>query len=235
VSRRFLYFGFIGSLVATVIFTMLAVTHGIGHDVFVLGLSLALLFGAGVAFYAIELWPRIFQRETPSLESLLSRYPGPVLLKTPPIKFLVYTAGSAGLGGIIVPMLLDDPPSSIVGQALQWLGAFLCLGGALLLFATAFKGSSLRLSRDGFEIVSWRQTSIRWCDTSEFTTLTVSVTPPATIRRIVFNNAARAKKGEYNSVLFDTYDFATHDELAVLLCAWRAQALKITRSQNDDA
>ncbi|MDR0476729.1 MAG: hypothetical protein LBH14_02145 [Desulfobulbaceae bacterium] len=235
-SRTFLYFGLIVSLVFAAGAIAFGVARGTGHDVGLFSGSIALLSGAGSVFYAINLWPRMFQRETPSLELLLSHYPGPVVLKSVTAKFLVYAVGAVAIGGVLVSILRDDPPPSILEQVLLGLGILLCLVGTILLLVASVKGSSLRLSRDSLEVVALRRpTKVRWHDTSEFTPSTLSAS--AHLEGTVFNNAARKKSrfSDYNSTIFDTYSFTTHKELAALLNAWRARALQDNAcSQNDD-
>ncbi|GGA84554.1 hypothetical protein GCM10011491_10110 [Brucella endophytica] len=189
-----------------------------------------LFFGACAVIFIWQLWPKLLQGETSSIETLLSRYPGPVVIRPAPTKSLAMATGSAIFGSVILWMLLNQPPP-ILTQVLLWPGVVLFLGGAPLLFAMAIGGASLHLSREGFVVTQlWRRKGTRWHDTSEF----VPVVSHTLTKLVAFDDAAVAasriayinkKFISHTSALPDTYGF-THDELAALLNAWRAKALK---------
>jgi len=171
------------------------------------------------------LWPQAIRGEARSAAQLLSRYPGPVIIRPPAMTVLIYAAGSMIAGGVMVWLALEGPLPA-AKQVGLWLGAFLCLGVAPF-FIDAIAGSSLQLSCEGLEISAcWCRHSIRWQDASDFT-------PGGMVGKlVVFNNAAAAKPGLAACLLSAGYNFglSNHgvapEEMAALLNAWRERALR---------
>jgi len=196
--------------------------------------GVTLLSGALAVLMAMELWSRL-RRETRLVETRLLDYPGPVLLKTPAIESLLVAAAFVGMG---VFLLFLGHSLPIVIHVLQGLVGVCFLVVALLaaMATVSAKIRSLRLSRDDFEIVSlWKSKIIRWNDTSEFT---VTILAPEgwtveTRKAVVCNvNSSRTSiittKANTEHYWHFIYGLKTHEELAALLNAWRAQALQDT-------
>lgn len=196
------------------------------------GIPVTLFFGLCAAVAILQIWPGLLQRETHCAEALLAQYPGPVQLKAAALKRWVFSLLSAVFGGVLLWMLLHEPPP-LLKQLILWPGALLSLCAAATLLVRAAKDDTyLRLSRDGFETRLARNSkTIRWQDTSEFAVVSISRNVP---KLIVFDDAAVDRAGAAglnrrfvgrNSSLAETYGL-THEALAELLNAWRARALE---------
>ncbi|WP_447922178.1 hypothetical protein [Achromobacter aegrifaciens] len=196
------------------------------------GIPVTLFFGMCAAVGILQIWPALLQRDSRSAATLLARYPGPFELKATKSKLLVFSVLSALFGGVILWMLLHEPLPPLK-QLILWPGAMFFLFGAVMLLVRAAKNdTALRLGRDGFETRQvWKNKTVRWQDTSEFTVVSVS---RAATKLIVFDDAAVDGKGTAglnrhiigrNSSLGETYGLS-HEALAELLNAWRVRALE---------
>ncbi|CAB3696604.1 MULTISPECIES: hypothetical protein [Achromobacter] len=196
------------------------------------GIPVTLFFGVCAATAVLQIWPQLLQRDSRSAATLLARYPGPLELKAAKGKLLAFSLLSAGFGGVILWMLLQEslPP---LKQLILWPGAaFFLLGAVMLLVRAAKDDIGLRLGRDGFQARQvWNGRTIRWQDTSEFNVIRASRAVP---KLIVFDDAAVERSGTAglnkhfvgrNSSLGETYGL-THEALADLLNAWRKRALE---------
>lgn len=223
-SRPFLYVLLIVSLVFVALGIAMVVS---GASV---GWSALLFFAVCAAVFVWQLWPGMLERKSPSVEALLARYPGSLELKTAPTKLVFFALFSAALGGVMLWMLLHES-LGIAMQIALWPGVALFLGGVPFLLFMLIKGASLRLDREGFEIVqAWRRSRTHWRDASPFELAVVSGTLQ---RMVVFDDAAQAssKLAAMNrsltgrtSALPDTYGLSL-EALSELMNAWQARAL----------
>ncbi|CAB5510986.1 hypothetical protein LMG26857_00268 [Achromobacter anxifer] len=196
------------------------------------GIPVTLFFAICAVTAVLQIWPELLQRDKRSASTLLARYPGPLELKAPKGKLLVFSLLSAIFGGVILWMLLHEslPP---LKQLLLWPGSvFFLLGSVALLLRAVKDDTRLLLSRDGFETRQvWNKRKIRWQDTSEFTLASISSSVP---KVIAFDDDAVDRAGKAglnrhfvgrNSSLGETYGLS-HEALAELLNAWRRRALE---------
>lgn len=190
------------------------------------------LFCAAMAVH--ELWPHIIERHKPeNPDTLLERYPGPVVLRVPQLKQIFFLVGGLVFGGCLAYVALYGD-LGIVENAFLWLGVGLIAAASPLMLLAILRGATLRLDAQGLQIFqSLKRSNHRWTDLSEFSVADAGALSPSQHLMVVFDEAS-TKDGAvaaFNRSLLgksgglpDSYGMEPLD-LAWLLNEWRARAL----------
>lgn len=188
----------------------------------------AIAFGTVMAATAVhDLWPWLIEGRPTSPDLVLRRFPGPVTLRTPQRKLVFFLVSTILFGGCLGAMALYSDMSAI-GIAIMWIGAVGCAAGVPMFLLLLFRGSTLRLDADGFQIVhAVRRRFHNWTDTSEFSVADVGmpmvVFDEATLAGGMLAEFSRSQIGRIGG-LPDTYGMDAWS-LASLLNEWRERAL----------
>jgi hypothetical protein len=187
-----------------------------------------LFFGMCTVVFAAELWPGLFLQRAAPVESLLQRFPGPLVLTVDRLKFVGLAVGAAIFGGVSYWILRHEPLGWVAATFL-WLGVIGCAAAIPLMIVLVFQGSSLRLDADGLDVrQGWRRHRSRWAETSAFDVARL----PAGTLMVVYDDATSRNHtlGAINARILgrsgglpDTYGMS-HEELAWLLNRWRERA-----------
>ena len=174
-----------------------------------------------------ELWPHLIEGRSTSPDTVLQRYPGPVILRTPRRKLIFFLISMIVFGGCLLWMALYSDMGAIETFFL-WLGAIGCAAAVPVFLLLIVRGSTLRLDADGMQIFhGLRRSHHRWRDLSEF-----SVADPG-MPMVVFDavGITDGAVGAFNRSVMggggglpDTYGMNAW-RLAWLLNEWRARAL----------
>lgn len=190
------------------------------------------LFCAAMAVH--ELWPHIIERHKPQApDTVLARYPGPVVLRVPRFKQIFFLVSGIVFGGCLAYVALYGDLGA-VENAFLWLGVILVAAASPIMLLAILRGATLRLDVDGLQIFQGlKRTRIAWRDMSEFSVADVGVLSPAQNLMVVFDEAG-TKNGTvaaFNRSLLgrsgglpDSYGMEPW-HLAWLLNEWRARAL----------
>ncbi|MEF2074849.1 hypothetical protein [Consotaella aegiceratis] len=192
----------------------------------------ATAFFAGCAAIAVwQLRPGLLETETRTVETLLARYPGPLVLRASVKKLLFVAAVSSVFGGVMLWMVLHEAPPMAI-QIMLWPGVVLFLGGAPILILLAIQGSTLHLDATGL-MTRQMGRSRRW-NWHALSGFTVAAVKGSVQRLVVFDDANlgttrfaalnRRLTGR-NASLPDSYGLDP-DALAALLAAWCARAVR---------
>jgi hypothetical protein len=188
----------------------------------------AIAFGLVMAAMAVhELWPQLIEGRHTSPDTVLQRFPGPVTLRTPWRKLVFFLVCFILFGGSLGWMALYADMSTL-GIAFMWLGAIGCAAAVPVFLLMLFRGSTLRLEAEGFQMFQGLRRSFhRWSDTSEFSVVDVGmpmvVFDEATLTGGMLAEINRGLVGRIGG-LPDTYGMDAWT-LAALLNEWRARAL----------
>lgn len=191
----------------------------------------ALFFGACTAMAVTSLWPQLLLDRHLSRDDLMSRFPGPVVLRASPRRHLVLMLSSAGFAAALAWILFYDEGWSLSARILLWPGLILFGGGSLLMLAMLIRRPSLTLSIEGLLLDNlWRRGLMRWNDVGTFA---VWSDPVAGMPLVVFDDHTgqgpaigrfdRTLTGR-NASLPDGFGLLPED-LAVLLGQWQERAL----------
>jgi len=158
-----------------------------------------------------------------SVDSIMSRFPGPLLLYPSRKKWLLLLLLSAMFTAAGVDMVLRNAPSGWL--VLIFFGAGLVMSATMLLPGAG----GLVLDGDGFQVTSlFRRHRSRWQDVTRFEPISV---PYARQRMVGFDDTTAGRTitaintalTGHNAALPDTYGFSV-DELAELMRRWRERA-----------
>lgn len=194
------------------------------------GWPAVLFFGLCGATFIGQLWPDILRREGPGADDLLAKFPGPVDLRTDRRKTALLLLASLVFGGVILWMLVKEPPGLWRGIFL-WSGLVLCGLSVPMLALLLVRGGGLRLTAQALELRHLRGVRVMpWRNLGGFE---VGRIPPSFTPVVRYDDASKAA-GPFaginsalmgrNSGLPDSYGMS-HDDLARLLNGWRLKAL----------
>jgi hypothetical protein len=172
-----------------------------------------------------------------TIGEILSRFPGPLVLRPSRAKWFGILLGCAGFVVVSCWMIVSGSAygwRGPVNTAFGWGGlVFFSIGLVIAVVAMLPDASALKLDQEGFEITNlFRRQSFRWQDATGFAVAKISAS--ARVEMVVFDDA-NAKEGKitrfnianlgHNSGLADTYGFPP-EALASLMAQWRERAVQ---------
>jgi hypothetical protein len=162
-----------------------------------------------------------------TVEKLLARFPGPVVL------YPSRSRGQLMLAGFIAFFCIGLFDAAVLHAAVGWLG--ISMGGLGIVVTAAYMlpgANALKLDHDGFEVTEWfRRGKIPWQDATDFT-----IRPVTTTLTIVIFNYTKRKRSRVQSFMDravtqgrnasfgDNYGLRA-SQLALLMIKWRERVL----------
>lgn len=200
------------------------------------GWMVFLFFGLCAAVGVGKLWPDLFIRRSAPPDTLLQRFPGPLVLRVDRSKFLYLLVALAIFGGGALWVLRHEPLEWF-GTIVLWFCVIACAAGIPFMIVLMLQGSTLRLDSEGLHVRhAWRSSRTPWADAGVFEVAILRI--PASsedVPLVVFDDAASRNStlGAMNArmigrsgALPDTYGLS-HEELAWLLNQWRERAIAV--------
>jgi hypothetical protein len=187
-----------------------------------------IFFGTCTLIPIAILWPAtIDPKLDSSVEALLGRYPGPMLLRPSSRKWSLILLASAGFAVSFVLLIRTMQLEAWFAGVLWFFAAFFAAGTVAATVQLLPGASELTLNATGFEVVRFfRRQRTDWQDASRFTPVAI---PPYDVPLVAYDDA-NAQTGTSSitgrtATLPDTYGLSA-DDLASLMGRWRDRAIQ---------